>query len=99
MAPGDDCSSKRQGDMRPPQSKTHRHHEPSFEYRKGEHPSMDPVGPMEVPAPRGLDSMMAYIWRQEHRAHLRAALQIGSRWRQKIGERFTCRGACFQRAR
>jgi hypothetical protein len=27
---------------------------------KGEHLSMDPVGPVKVPAPRGLDSMMAY---------------------------------------
>ena len=60
MAPDDDCSSKRQGDMRPPQSKTHRHHESPFDYRKGEHLSMDPVGPVKVPAPRGLDSMMVY---------------------------------------
>jgi hypothetical protein len=37
--------------MRPPQSKTHRHHESPFDYRKGEHLSMDPVGPVKVPAP------------------------------------------------
>jgi hypothetical protein len=60
MAPGGDCSSKRQGDMRPPQSKVHRHHESPFEYRKGEHLSMDPVGPVKAPAPRGLDSMTAH---------------------------------------
>ena len=47
-------------DMRPPQSKTHRHHESPFDYRKGDHLSMDPVGPVKAPAPRGLDSMMAY---------------------------------------
>jgi hypothetical protein len=46
--------------MRPPQSKAHRHHESPFDYRKGEHLSMDPVGPVKVPAPRGLDSMMVY---------------------------------------
>jgi hypothetical protein len=60
LAPDDDCSSKRQGDMRPPQSKAHRHRESPFDYRRGEHLSMDPVGPVKVPAPRGLDSMMAY---------------------------------------
>ena len=60
MAPDDDCYSKQQGNMRPPQSKTHRHHSTPFEYRKGEHLSMDPVGPVKVPAPRGLDCMMVY---------------------------------------
>jgi hypothetical protein len=47
MAPDDDCFSKMQGNMRPPQSKTHRHHETPFDYRKGEHLSMDPVGPVK----------------------------------------------------
>ena len=60
MAPDDDCNSKMQGNMRPPQSKTHRHHASLFEYRKGEHLSMDPVGPVKVAAPGGKDSMMVY---------------------------------------
>jgi hypothetical protein len=60
MAPDDDCYSKQQGNMRPPQSKAHRHHSTPYEYREGEHLSMDPVGPVKVPAPRGLDCMTAY---------------------------------------
>jgi hypothetical protein len=60
MAPDDDCYSKMQGNMRPPQSKTHRHHSSPYAYRKGEHLSMDPVGPVKVATPHGLDSMMVY---------------------------------------
>jgi hypothetical protein len=100
MAPDDDCSSKRQGDMRPPQSKTHRHHVPPYDYRKGEHLSMDPVGPVKVPAPRGLDSVMAYG--DKSTSHISVQLyksQIGSRWRQKKGKRFTCGRAYLPRAR
>jgi hypothetical protein len=82
--------------MRPPQSKTHRHHEPPFDYRKGEHLSMDPVGPVKVPAPRGLDSMVVYG--DKSTGHI-SVLQIGSRWRQEKGKRFTCGGAYSPRAR
>ena len=60
MAPDDDCFSRMQGNMRPPQAKTHRHNSSPFEYRKGEHLSMDPVGPVRVAAPGGKDSFVVY---------------------------------------
>jgi hypothetical protein len=73
MAPGDDCYSKQQGNMRPPQSKTHRHHATPHEYRKGEHLSMDPVGPVKVPAPRGLDCCMV-VYGDKNTPHLSVRL-------------------------
>jgi hypothetical protein len=60
MAPDDDCNSRMQGRMRPPQEKSRRHSESPYEYGKGEHLSMDPVGPVKVPSPGGFDCAMVY---------------------------------------
>jgi hypothetical protein len=101
MAPDDDCYSKMQGNMRPRNPRlidTTLPPTTRYAYRKGEQMSMDPVGPVVVATPRGLDSMMVYGDKSTSYLSVQLYKSEAAGGRRKT-KRSAGRGAEFPRAR